>query len=281
MYLMTARKTLTLSIVIPVYNEESYLANCLNSIAAQEEKPDEVIVVDNNSTDRTAEIAASYYFVRVVNEPRQGVLHARNTGFNLSKSDIIGRIDADTVLPISWVKDVKKAFLEQPHMAFTGSGMFYDMPFRRALGVAHKYYYFYLNRFITGQYLLWGSNMAIPKMFWHKAKKEISTDESLAEDMDLSIVLGKMCPIVFMPEIMNYNSFRGGKNSMIASWRYLRRWPDSLRRHSKRSLFFAWLIIVSIAFAFGPAALVVYCFVSLKNSIMDLRSDLKVDPETY
>jgi glycosyltransferase involved in cell wall biosynthesis len=96
-------KTLTLSIVIPVYNEQCHLKACLDAIANQTESPDEVIVVDNNSTDRTLAIAESYPFVKILKEKKQGVLAVRTKGFNSARSSIIGRIDADTVLPPGWV----------------------------------------------------------------------------------------------------------------------------------------------------------------------------------
>src|SRR5581483_7315847 len=101
-------KTLTLTIVIPVFNEEDHIAACLSAIAAQTAAPDEVIVVDNNSSDKTPQIAASYPFVRLIKARKQGVLFARNKGFDAAKSDIIGRIDADSLLPSRWVEIVKQ-----------------------------------------------------------------------------------------------------------------------------------------------------------------------------
>src|SRR4051812_24373156 len=98
------------SIVIPVYNEAERLAACLRSIANQAVTPDEVIVVNNNSNDGTAAIARSFDFVRLLSEPRQGVVHARNRGFNAAHGDIIGRIDADTLLPRNWVSQVQSIF---------------------------------------------------------------------------------------------------------------------------------------------------------------------------
>src|ERR1035437_9021599 len=95
-------KPLTLAIVIPVYNEEFYLKACLNSIAKQTVAPDEVIVVDNNSTDKSVQIAKSYKFVKLLHEKRQHQVFAQATGFNAIKSDIIGRIDADSILPPDW-----------------------------------------------------------------------------------------------------------------------------------------------------------------------------------
>src|SRR5258708_13450803 len=94
----THNKALTLSLVIPAYNEERYLKACLEAVAQQTISPIEVIVVDNNSTDKTADIAQSYNFVRLVSEKKQGRGHARNKGFDLAIGDNIGRVEFDTVL---------------------------------------------------------------------------------------------------------------------------------------------------------------------------------------
>src|SRR5688572_5985312 len=93
-----------LTIVIIAYNEEGYIANCLRSVQDQTLAPDEVIVVDNNSKDRTAEIAKSFSFVKLVTEHIQGIAPARNRGFNEATGDLIVRIDSDTKLPVDWVE---------------------------------------------------------------------------------------------------------------------------------------------------------------------------------
>nr|MDQ2973765.1 glycosyltransferase [bacterium] len=67
---------MTLSLVIPVYNEEYNIKRCLTAIAGQTIMPDEVIVVDNNCVDKTIEIAKSFGFVTVVKEPKQGRTYA-------------------------------------------------------------------------------------------------------------------------------------------------------------------------------------------------------------
>jgi glycosyltransferase involved in cell wall biosynthesis len=94
---------LRVSLVIPVYNEESHLRGCLDAIAAQTVQPLEVIVVDNNSNDGTAAIAAAYPFVTLITIARQGVVYARDAGFDAAKGEIIGRIDADTHIAPDWL----------------------------------------------------------------------------------------------------------------------------------------------------------------------------------
>src|SRR4051812_35670716 len=99
-------KPFTISIIIPVYNDADHLRACLETIAAQIVPADEVIVVDNNSTDGSAAVARSFPFVRLIHEKQQGICFARNAGFNASTADIIGRIDADSRLPAHWTRHV-------------------------------------------------------------------------------------------------------------------------------------------------------------------------------
>src|SRR5579885_2998873 len=116
------KQALTLSIVIPVYNEEHHIKACLDAIATQTVKPDEVIVVDNNCTDNTVKIAKTYSFVKVVPEPVQGRTAARNCGFNTATCDIIGRIDADSILLPNWVERVLVDFSDPTVSGVTGLG---------------------------------------------------------------------------------------------------------------------------------------------------------------
>ena len=72
-----------LSFVIPAYNEENYVGNCISSIQNELERSSreaEIIVIDNASTDKTAEAAKKHKNVRVINEPIKGLVHARQRG---------------------------------------------------------------------------------------------------------------------------------------------------------------------------------------------------------
>jgi glycosyltransferase involved in cell wall biosynthesis len=127
-----------LSFVIPAYNEEAYLPGCLESILNQLlEIPDhaEIIVVNNASTDRTRQVAQLYPGVRVVDEPRKGLTHARQAGFAASSGELIANIDADCRLTPGWVARVLAAFNEKPGLAaFSGPLVYYDLvPSQRAL----------------------------------------------------------------------------------------------------------------------------------------------------
>jgi glycosyltransferase involved in cell wall biosynthesis len=86
----------TVSAVIPVRDGERYLAEAIESVLAQTYPCRQVVVVDNGSSDRSAEIAESYgppVFVR--SEPRRGIGPARNAGLDAATGDFIGFLDHD------------------------------------------------------------------------------------------------------------------------------------------------------------------------------------------
>lgn len=183
------KKPLTLSIIIPVYNDARHLKSCLDSIARQTVAPNEVIIVDNNCTDDSIKIARKYPFVRVVTEKRQSVLYARTTGLNEGKSDILGRIDADTELDKTWVEGVKGVFADKKVGAATGPMHFYDMPFSPGNRFVDHLFkgpiYKYMKRFP----FLAGNNMAIRRRVWQKIRNELCEDKTIHEDLDIAIHL--------------------------------------------------------------------------------------------
>jgi len=184
-------KSLTLTLVIPVYNEEDYLAACLDSIGSQTVKPDEVLVIDNNSTDSTIKIAGKYDFVKILHEKRQHQVFAQANGFNHSKSDILGRIDADSVLPSYWVEKIKTAFADNDVIAVTGGADPYDAPMS-LLATSIFNWYTFMVRMIVGHRILWGANCAIRKSAWKSVRDEIMMRPDIWEDYDLAFCLSKL-----------------------------------------------------------------------------------------
>lgn len=148
-----------LSFSIPAHNEQDHIWRCLDAIFKELEGkkyPVEIIVVDNASTDRTAEIARSYGGVRVVSEPEKGLLHARARGFLSSSGDLIANIDADTMLLPGWIDTVFTEFEKDPQLvSLSGPFIYYDLPWiPRQLTKAFYYggYFFhFLSLLFTGR----------------------------------------------------------------------------------------------------------------------------------
>jgi glycosyltransferase involved in cell wall biosynthesis len=181
---------LKLSLIIPVYNEERHISACLDAVALQTVMPTEVIVVDNNCTDRTVEIASGYKFVRVIYEPRQGRGNARSAGFNAAKGDIIGRIDADSRIHPDWTAKVINRFDEDSDLAgLTGMSYTPFLPFVISIKTtlfSRAYYWFAHAAFDT--VTMWGANMALRRLEWQKIRKDVILDDSVVhEDQDMSL----------------------------------------------------------------------------------------------
>lgn len=177
----------TVSVIIPMYNEEKMIGRCLESFAVQTIPADEILVVDNNSTDECKKIAEVFKNVTVINEKEQGMIPARNKGFNNAKSTILARCDADTIVPKNWIEQIKKTFAEETIDGLTGPAELHDFPLRKGFKYIQKITYFDTWKLIKKYHVLYGSNMAITKSVWNKIKSEVEMDEKkVHEDQDLT-----------------------------------------------------------------------------------------------
>lgn len=84
-----------ISVIVPVYNGARFLAAALESVGAQDYRPDEVIVVDDGSTDDTIAVANRYGGVRYLRQPNQGAGAARNAGAAAATGELLAFLDAD------------------------------------------------------------------------------------------------------------------------------------------------------------------------------------------
>ncbi len=114
-----------LSIVIPAYNEEKVIAPTLVAVLAQDYPNFEVIVVNNASTDKTHEVASAYP-VKVVLEPKKGLLSARERGRIEATGDIIVNIDADCLPEKDWLTRGVKEFKNENIVAVSGPYDYFD-----------------------------------------------------------------------------------------------------------------------------------------------------------
>jgi glycosyltransferase involved in cell wall biosynthesis len=122
-----ATMTLRISVIVCAHNEERYLRSCLYSLLAQSRPPEEILVVNNASTDETYAVAAQVPGVRVVDEPRKGLVVARETGRRAATGDLLVYVDADCRAPLMWLERVERRFLRDERLlALSGPYRFYD-----------------------------------------------------------------------------------------------------------------------------------------------------------
>jgi len=122
---------LTITAVICAYNEAHHLPACIFSLLAQTRPPDEIIVINNASTDDTGEVARAIArcapSVRVVDEPAKGLVVARETARHAARGSVLAYVDADCRAPLRWLERVEAQFTKTPSaVAVTGPYKFYD-----------------------------------------------------------------------------------------------------------------------------------------------------------
>src|SRR5690606_25879803 len=101
----------SISIIIPAYNVEKYLKAALDSIKEQTELPDEVILIDDGSTDGTLDVANAFEFpvpYQVVSIENGGQGKARNLGISLASSEYVYFFDSDDLLVDTFVASMKE-----------------------------------------------------------------------------------------------------------------------------------------------------------------------------
>ncbi len=206
-----------LSVVIPAFNEERRLPSCLAALAAQDtEEPFEVIVVDNASTDRTAEVARSFgerLQIRVAHEPQKGRGAARNTGFALARGDIILSTDADACVPTSWIRDYATALRNRPRaVGLTGTAVMQDCPAWQNLLLTWAF-----GLYVWGTYALTrftclnGFNFAVRRDAYERSGG-FNRSSDAQEDMELTLKLRKIGRIGLVRSrvLLSGRRFRGG-----------------------------------------------------------------------
>lgn len=203
-----------ISIVIPAWNEEKTIRNTLLSLSLQDTKvPFEVIVVDNNCTDKTVEIIKQFntklYTLSIVRETKQSIGAARETGFDAARANIIASTDADTILPTNWVSRIWNEFSYNKNLAglvgtytFVSKGPLFNGIFLQLLkGVD------YTHKAMSGFFAFRGLNFAIGKSFWKKSGG-FNRKISVLEDVELSLRVSKLGAITYIPSLRVETSYR-------------------------------------------------------------------------
>lgn len=130
-----------ISIIIPLYNSERYLAQCIESVLGGTYRPIDLIVVDDGSTDASASIAQGFLpEIQYVRQPNQGQAAARNRGVDLAQGDLLAFLDDDdlwtsTKLELQWA-----ALNENPNldMVFGKVKQFPSPDSKRTIRVEHS-----------------------------------------------------------------------------------------------------------------------------------------------
>jgi len=205
------------SFIIPAYNEEKYIEDCLRSIYNLEGVEDfEVIVVDNNSTDKTAEIVNKKFpQAKVIKEMKKGPTWARKKGFEEASGDILVYLDADARVPVDYYRKLDKFYASDPDLVgLSGPYNFYDV------GMGGKIFEFFINQFLYPfvQFLankilrkgslFFGGGFSLKSNALKKIGGFDTNIKFYGDDTDLSRRLSDVGKVKFLNTMFIYNSAR-------------------------------------------------------------------------
>lgn len=197
------------SIIIPAYNSEKTLKNCLSSILNQTYKNFEVIVVDNNSSDSTKVIINEFKLknknVKYIFEKRRGRGASRNAGIKEAKGDLILMIDSDCIAPRNWIEEMITPLLKGEKVVMGFEKDLVNNYWTRNIQKAN--FRFYQSNF-DGKYI----SLLDTKNFAIKAglMKKLMFDSELenCEDLDFYIRVSKFSKIIFKPQIKVWHNHK-------------------------------------------------------------------------
>ncbi|MCX6349183.1 MAG: glycosyltransferase [Candidatus Aureabacteria bacterium] len=202
------------TVMIPVRNSPKFLADCLDSLLPQDYPDYEVIVIDDGSSDNTAEVAKRYP-VRLISSPRLGISSARNQAIRAARGEIVMTTDADLIVPRDLIRRLV-APLQDPGVGVTLA--WWGIRNRENMVAALIYrVYEYIVRNITDADFFWGYCVAFRKSLVDEVGY---FDETIpfVEDLDFA-----------------YRVIRTGRRiRLLKDVRVLHYFRDSLSIHLKR-----------------------------------------------
>ncbi|WP_158268658.1 glycosyltransferase family 2 protein [Corynebacterium yudongzhengii] len=240
-----------LSVVIPCYNDATLLERALESLAPQLSGDDEIIVVDNNSTDGSASIAEGFSGVRVVEEKRQGITWAAACGYNEARGEVIVRTDADIRAGRDFLDKHRALWAQHRNtelVAITGNGHFeLPAPWNVIASVIYLRAYLWTTGSALGHPPLWGTNYSMLTSWWHGVREHVDPrDTAVHDDLHLSFAVRPAEKVLFARDIVVEMDprplrqggrqglrFRRGMHTMLKNFRFsppYRRLPERWAR---------------------------------------------------
>jgi|ERR1035437_409932 glycosyltransferase involved in cell wall biosynthesis len=191
-----------ISLIIPAHNEEKYIGACLeHAIKNSHGIFHEILVIDNASTDKTAEIAGKFSGVRVVREDRKGLTRARERGLREATGELLAYIDADTRLPEGWIDTLLKTYAKKENkenlVCLSGPYTYYDAPLHKKMILNGTWWLSAPLTYRMVGYMVLGGNFVAKKSALEAMGGFDESIEFYGEDTDIARRLSKYGKVMF------------------------------------------------------------------------------------
>ncbi len=199
----------TVSVIIPAFNEEKYIERCISSVIKHTPANLlEILVIDNNSTDQTKEIAGKFKQVKVILEEKKGVMHARQRGFREAKGTLLAFLDSDNEIPEDWFKKIDNYFLDPKLVCLSGPYIFNDISLTKQKMIGVFWRTLAVPTYFIVGYMAMCGNMILRREILEKMKGFDTSIVFYGDDTDTSRRASKYGKVLFDPNFTVYSSAR-------------------------------------------------------------------------
>lgn len=214
-----------ISFYVPAYNAERTIKDSITSIQNQSILPDEIILIDDCSIDKTVKIVKSEFsnVKIIVNRQNMGLGYSRNLGIKESKNDIIAAIDADVILDKYWMEKLIHE-IEKKNVSMCGGKMDeYLLDNKINLWRAKYYSQNWGNKLVFNPPFLFGCNTILIKSLWNRVKGYDEKFKTNGEDINFiqKIKSQTDSQIIYQPEAKCFHLQDDNIESLSKRvWRY-------------------------------------------------------------
>lgn len=197
------------SVIIPLYNKSEYIRKSIDSVLSQTYCDLECIIVDDGSTDGSAEIAdsysAKYQNVRVIHQHNSGVAIARNNGVKESLGDYICFLDADDWWEHNFISTIDETITKFPDAGIYGTNYYYYKNRRGdvRINITTGFFDYFKEYSKNLQMPLTSSSVCVPKKIFLEMSG-FKSELKFGEDFDLWARIALQYPTVFVNEPLAY-----------------------------------------------------------------------------